>query len=169
MTMKTMMALVGAVVLWQLPYLATAEEAGASIDEVQEKVKAAAEAIATASDKKAILAEFDGKNEKWAWKDTYVFVYDCKADQALAHPTLTGKPILGIKDKADGLVFGGDTGLCKAGEQKEGGWSAYMWPKVPEGEAASKATFAMSVAGTDYQVAAGIYADKKVENFKLAD
>ncbi len=71
--------------------VAVAEE-GATVEEVQAKVKAAAEAIATAKDQKVTIAEFDGKNKKWAWKDTYVFVYDYKADKGIAHPTLTDKP-----------------------------------------------------------------------------
>lgn len=142
---------------------------GATVEEVQAKVKAAAEAIAQAKDKKAVIAEFDGKNEKWAWKDTYVFVYDCKADKGIAHPTLTDKPILALKDNDGNMVFGGDTGLCKAAEQKEGGWVAYSWPKPKETEPSTKVSFAMQVEGTDYQVAAGIYADKKVKGFKLAE
>ena len=42
-----------------------------------------------------------------------------------------------------------------------------MWPKPGEEEAAKKVTFAKQVPGTDYQVAAGVYADKMVENFQL--
>lgn len=139
----------------------------ATVTEVQDKVKAAAEAIAKAEDKKAVLAEFDGKNPNWAWKDSYVFVMDCKADKAIAHPTLAGKTIMDLKDKAGTLVMGGDKGLCKAAEQVGGGWTAYMWAKPGSSEAANKVSFAMKVKGTDYEVAAGVYADKKVENFKL--
>ncbi|OQW92572.1 MAG: hypothetical protein BWK79_14380 [Beggiatoa sp. IS2] len=143
---------------------------GATVEEVQAKVKAAAEAIAEAKDKKAAIAEFDAKSGKWAWKDTYVFVYDCKADKGIAHPTLTDKPILGVKDDAGNMVFGGDTGLCKASEQKGGGWVTYLWKKQPtDAKSSPKVSFAMKVEGTDYQVAAGIYADKKVKNFKLAE
>lgn len=144
-------------------------EESATVTEVQDKVKAAAEAIAKAEDKPAILAEFDGKNPKWAWKDTYVFVIDCEADKAIAHPTLAGKPILSLKDKTGTLVMGGDKGLCKAAEQADGGWTAYMWAKPDSSEAANKVSFAMKVTGTDYEVAAGVYADKKVENFKLVE
>jgi signal transduction histidine kinase len=136
----------------------------ATIDEVKAKVTEAAKSLAEKKDKG--LAGFD---KAWTWKDTYVFVYDCKADKAVVHPKLKDKPIMDIKDKAGNLVFGGDKGLCKAGEQAGGGWVVYMWPKPGSEEPAPKATFAMKVEGTDYQVAAGIYADKKVENFQLKD
>lgn len=139
----------------------------ATIDEVKAKVAEAAKYLADKKD--AGLAEFDGKNKAWAWKDTYVFVYDCKADKAVAHPKLKDKPVMDVKDKAGNPVFGGDNGLCKAGEQAGGGWVVYMWPKPGSEDPAPKATFAMKVEGTDYQVAAGIYADKKVENFQLKD
>ena len=56
-----------------------------------------------------------------------------------------------------------------ASEQAGGGWTAYMWAKSGGSEAANKVSFAMKVAGTDYEVAAGVYADKKVENFKLVE
>lgn len=36
-----------------------------------------------------------------------------------------------------------------------------MWAKSGGSEAANKVSFAMKVAGTDYEVAAGVYADKK--------
>ncbi len=149
-----------------LSYPVMAED-GATIDEVTAKVKEAAAAIAKAADKEAAIKEFEGKSKTWAWKDTYVFVFTCKGDKAIAHPTLAGKTIMDLKDKADNFIFGGDTGLCKAAEQADGGWSVYMWPKKAGGDPSAKATFAMKVEGTDYEVAAGIYAEKKVENFQL--
>lgn len=162
---KTLLATVALVGL-SCPVLA---EESATVDEVQAKVKAAAEALAKAEDKKAVLAEFDSKNPKWAWKDTYVFVYDCKANKGIAHPTLTDKPILEVKDPKGNLVFGSDTGLCKASEQAGGGWTTYLWPKASGGDPATKVSFALKVEGTDLAVAAGIYAEKKVAGFKLAD
>jgi len=143
----------------------------ATVEEVQAKVKEAAEAIAAvAADKgklEALLKEIQKKDAKWAWKDTYVFVYDCKANKGVAHATLKDKPIKGLKDKAGNLIFGGDAGLCKAAEQPNGGWVAYMWPKKEGAEPSNKVSFGMTVKGTDYQVGAGVYADKKVEKFEL--
>ena len=149
----------------------TFAQEGATVEEVQAKVKEAAAALAAVAGDKgkldAILEEIQKKDAKWAWKDTYVFAYDCKADKAVAHPTLKDKPINALKDKAGNLIFGGDKGLCKAGEQAEGGWVAYMWPKKEGADPSNKVSFSMSVKGSDLQVASGIYADKKVENFQI--
>jgi cytochrome c len=133
--------------------LFAADEA-ATADEVVEKVKAAAVELAGAGE--AGIAAFQGKDSKWAWKDTYVFVYDCEADQALAHPTLTGKPVMHIKDKADKELF---VELCAAGKQATGGWVSYMWPKPGAEEPSQKISYALAVDGTTYQVSAGIYSD----------
>jgi signal transduction histidine kinase len=130
-----------------------ASEEAATAEEVAEKVKAAAVALAEAGE--AGLADFQGES-KWAWKDTYVFVYDCDADKALAHPTLTDKPIMQIKDKAGKELF---VELCAAGQQATGGWVSYMWPKPGAEEPSQKISYALSVEGTTYQVSAGIYSD----------
>lgn len=146
-----------------------AKEEAATVAEVKEKVKAAAELLGGAKDKQAALAalkEFEGK--KWMWKDTYVFVFNCKANKAIAHPKLAGKPIMDLKDPKGTLVFGGDKGLCKAAEQPGGGWVGYMWPKK-DGKEAPKASFAMKAGKTDYEVAAGLYTEKKVNNFQIAE
>jgi len=142
-----------------------AKEEAVTVAEVKDKVKAAADMLAGAKDKQAALKEFEGK--KWTWKDTYVFVFDCKANKAIVHPKLAGRPIMDLKDPKGTHVFGGDKGLCKAAEQPGGGWVGYIWPKK-DGKEAPKASFAMKVAGTDYEVAAGLNTDKKVDNFQIA-
>ncbi len=131
-----------------------ASDDSATSEEVVEKVKAAAAALAEAGE--AGLADFQAKDGKWAWKDTYVFVYDCEADKALAHPTLAGKPIMHIKDKADKELF---VALCEAGNKETGAWVSYMWPKPGAEEPSQKISYALGVAGTTYQVSAGIYSD----------
>jgi len=120
--------------------------------EIVEKVQEAAEYLAKTGD--VGLADFKGEKSRWAWKDTYVFVYNCKEDKILAHPTLEGKPFLALKDKM-GKEFFKD--LCRVGESTRGGWVNYMW-KIPGEEGYfQKITYATSVKGTLYQVAAGIY------------
>jgi signal transduction histidine kinase len=137
----------------------------ATAAEVMEKVQAASEALKANPD---AVADFAAKDSKWKWKDTYVFVYDCKGDKAIAHPTLTDKTIMDIKDKEGVLVFGGDKGLCKAGEREGGGWVSYMWAKPGATDPSQKISFAQSVAGTDLQVSAGIYSDEfTVDGFML--
>ncbi|WP_353573003.1 cache domain-containing protein [Candidatus Albibeggiatoa sp. nov. BB20] len=137
-----------------------ADDAKASADEVMTKVQEAAAALKAGD---SALAEFntDGKwnpENKWVWKDTYVFVYDCDADKALAHPTLAveGKTIMGIKDKAGKELF---VALCEAGKQENGGWVSYMWPKKGETDPSQKVSYALQVEGQSFQVSSGIYSD----------
>lgn len=132
----------------------------ASADEVIHKVKDAAKELATAKGSDAALAEFNKKDGKFVWKDSYVFVYDCDADKMIAHPMkadLVGKPILKITDKKGKLLF---KELCDAGKKAGGGWVTYMWPKPGKEDAAQKVSYATMVEGTHYQVSAGIYDDK---------
>jgi len=130
----------------------------ATADEVKAKVQEAAAALQSGD-----LSDFntDGKwnsENKWVWKDTYVFVYDCGADKALAHPTLAveGKTIMGIKDKAGKELF---VALCEAGGKENGGWVSYMWPKKGETEPSQKVSYALQVEGQSFQVSSGIYSD----------
>lgn len=143
----------------------------ATVDEVVSKVEEAAKALKEQGEE--ALTAFHQDDGSWdadnpyAWKDTYVFVYNCKADKALAHPTLEGKTIMDIKDKNDKPLF---EELCKAGELEGGGWVSYMWPKPGADEPSQKVSYALAVEGTDYQVSAGIYTeDKTVEDYKLKD
>jgi signal transduction histidine kinase len=132
----------------------------ATAAEVMAKVKEAAKELSAAKGSEAALAEFNKKDGKYVWKDSYVFVYDCDADKMIAHPMkadLVGKPVLKITDKKGTLLF---KELCDAGKKPTGGWVAYMWPKPGQEEAAQKVSYATSVEGTHYQVSAGIYDDK---------
>jgi hypothetical protein len=147
-----------------------AGDAKATADEVMAKVQEAAEVLKAGE---SALSEFniDGKwnpENKWVWKDTYVFVYDCDADKALAHPTLAveGKTIMGIKDKAGKELF---VALCEAGKQEKGGWVSYMWPKKGETEPSQKVSYALQVEGQSFQVSSGIYSDNaNVEELNAA-
>lgn len=133
------------------------------VAEVVEKVQQAAKVLQ--ENKDAALTEFlnpDGSwtpNNKWVWKDTDVFVYDCNADKALAHPLLMGGTVMDIKDKNGKFVI---KELCQAGERKGGGWVSYLWPKSDGSVLAAKISFALAVVGTSWQVSAGIYSKEKV-------
>ncbi len=163
MQFTKMLGIAGLVAGVTMSYSVIANDA-ATAEEVVSKVQAAAEALSKAGE--AGLADFKGEGNKWKWKDTYVFVYDCKADKALAHPTLEGKPVLSIKDKAGKDLF---VELCKAGEGAHGGWVSYMWPKPGAQEPTQKVSYALAVKGTSYQVSAGIYDEKaKVEDLNAA-
>ena len=128
----------------------------ATADEVTAKVKAAAADVKAGGD--AALAEYDKKDGKWAWKDTYVFVMDCAGGTMKAHPNpqVKGMKLTDLKDKATGKEFG--TALCDAAKKANGGWVEYMWTK-PGAEGNHRKVAYVLTAG-DYQVAAGVYDDK---------
>lgn len=133
-------------------------EDSATPQEVIEKVNAAAELLAKEGE--AGLEQFNDKNGPWVFKDTYVFVFDCKGQQSLvAHimPSLIGKDLNSLKSP-DGTNIG--TVLCGAViEQPEGAWGEYMWPKVSKGEKKfmRKISYMKKVPGQPYEVGAGIY------------
>ena len=130
----------------------------ATADEVVVKVKEAAAAVKASAD--VTLSEFDKKDGKWAWKDTYVFALDCTAGTVKAHPSekVKGIKVTELKDKATGQEFG--SALCAAAKKEHGGWVEYMWtkPGTPEGSHHRKVAYILTAG--NYQVAAGVYDDK---------
>lgn len=128
----------------------------ATADEVVGKVKEAAAAVTASAD--VTLSEFDKKDGKWAWKDTYVFALDCAAGTVKAHPSekVKGIKVTELKDKATEKEFG--TALCAAAKKAHGGWVEYMWTK-PGAEGHHRKVAYILSAG-NYQVAAGVYDDK---------
>ena len=56
------------------------------------------------------------------WKDSYVFVYDCRVDRMVAHPMrpdLVGRPLMHITDNNGKFIF---KELCKASSVVAGRW-----------------------------------------------
>ena len=54
------------------------------------------------------FAELNSKDGRWAWKDSYVFVYDCRLDRMVAHPMrpdLVGQPLMQITDNNGKHIF----------------------------------------------------------------
>lgn len=130
----------------------------ANAEETVSKVRAAARFL---HDKgSSAYADFNQKDGKWVWKDSYVFVYDCRKDRMIAHPMrpdLVGKPILQITDNAGKYIF---KELCKAGNEPRGGWVEYSWQKPGAGRLSRKISYAMTADvsfATGIQVSAGIY------------
>lgn len=109
------------------------------------------------------LAEFNNSAGRWVWKDSYVFVYDCRLDKMIAHPIrpdLVGRSIMQIKDNSGRLIF---KDLCKAGAQPHGGWVEYLWPKPGAGNLSRKLSYALAADiafASGIQVSAGVYDDK---------
>lgn len=125
----------------------------ATADEVVAKVKAAAADVKAGGE--AVLGEYDKKDGKWAWKDTYVFVMDCATGTMKAHPSaqVKGMKLSDLKDKATGKEFG--TAFCDASKKPNGGWVEYMWTK-PGAEGNHRKVSYVLPAG-NYAVGAGVY------------
>ncbi|HOL64713.1 MAG TPA: cache domain-containing protein [Accumulibacter sp.] len=130
----------------------------ATAEEAINKVRAAARFL---HDKGSSgYAEFNYPESRWVWKDSYVFVYDCRKDRMIAHPLrpdLVGRPIMQITDNSGKFIF---RELCKAGSEPQGGWVEYSWPKPGAGRLSRKASYAMTADvsfATGIQVSAGIY------------
>lgn len=129
----------------------------ATADEVVGKVKEAAAAVKASAD--VTLSEFDKKDGKWAWKDSYVWALDCTKGVVKAHPNekVRGAKMTEIlKDKATDKEFA--TALCDAAKKTNGGWVEYMWTKP--GAEGNHRKVAYVLAAGNYVVSAGVYDDK---------
>ena len=128
----------------------------ATADEVVGKVKEAAADVKAHAD--VALTEYDKKDGKWAWKDTYVWVLDCAKGVVKAHPNekVKGMKLTDLKDKATDKEIG--TALCDAAKKTNGGWVEYMWTKP--GSEGNHRKVAYVLAAGNYAVSAGVYDDK---------
>jgi signal transduction histidine kinase len=111
----------------------------------------------------ARLQEFCDPRGKWAWKDSYVFVYDLTG-KIIAHsnpPTLVGKNLIGLKDIKGNMFAAEFVSIAKS--EKGKGWSEYWWPKAQAQEASLKVSYIVRVPGKDWFVGAGIYDVSKAE------
>ncbi len=127
----------------------------ATPDEVIAKVKEAAAFLSESGE--AGLAEFNDPAGRWAFKDTYVFVYDCDKGICAAQSfnrSIVGKPIGEITD-AKGAPVGNM--ICEAAAFAEGRWIEYYFPEAGTGIVMRKLSFIYPVAGTPYVAGAGIY------------
>jgi signal transduction histidine kinase len=147
---------------------ARAQQDRATPHEVIQRVQQAAKDIAQTGE--PALATFFNKNPTSVWKDSYIFVQDCKGGTAVnvAHPIwpeFKGKPAAEI------LTFGPKSGeqiaadFCTVGRQPHGGWVEYNFPKPGQKEATRKVSYLLDAPGTHYVVGAGVYDEKaKIED-----
>ncbi|MBL8397939.1 MAG: cache domain-containing protein [Candidatus Accumulibacter sp.] len=158
MKIKHFVGLIGLMICsGTMPVLA-ADADTATAEEVINKVRAAARFL---HDKGfSGYAEINNRDSRWVWKDSYVFVYDCRKDRMIAHPLrpdLVGRPIMQITDNSGKFIF---KELCKVGSEPHGGWVEYSWTKPGAGRLSRKASYAMTADvsfATGIQVGAGIY------------
>lgn len=109
------------------------------------------------------IAALNSKDGPFAWKDSYVFAFDCRLDRMVAHPMrpdLVGQPVLQITDNNGKYIF---KEMCKAAQDKRGGWVDYMWTKPGAGKVSRKLTYvatAHMAFSSGIQLGAGVYDDK---------
>jgi hypothetical protein len=147
----TVLLSVSIILLFSVP--AVAQDA-VTPTEVVAKVKNAA--VYLAENGVSALGEFNDDDGPWAWKDTYVFVWDCETGAVAAHPdnSLIGFDIYEMFDMK-GLCLG--PLLCGAASQPNGEWVEYWWPKMGSNVSLRKITYMRSVPDQPYVVGAGIY------------
>lgn len=132
----------------------------ATPDEVVLKVRSAAKYLNAKGP--SGFSAFNNTTGPWTWKDSYVFVFDCRKDRMIAHPfrpDLVGKPIMQIQDNSGKFIF---QELCKAGRNPTGGWVEYSWPKLGAGNLSRKLSYSLAADisfTSGIQVGAGIYDD----------
>ena len=135
-------------------------------EEVVSKVHKAAALLAAKGD--AGLDVIRDASSEFSWKDTYIFVVNCDADEVMANPAFPDRQGGDIKQHTDydGKQYGLE--LCATAKQPGGGWLEYVWPRPGGGEPSRKISFVKSVDGQPYQVGAGIY-DETVSFEELAE
>jgi cytochrome c len=101
------------------------------------------------------LEAFNNPKGEFVFKDTYVYVLQCP-EYIVAHPFALDK--LKGKDLRPAYPF--QNTLCQGAANRYGTWVEYRWPKPGQTEPSRKVAFVISVEGTPYQVAAGIYNDE---------
>ncbi len=128
----------------------------ATPEEVVQKSKDAAAFLAKEGE--AGLAQFNDPKGPWAWKDTYVFVYDCAAMKLVGHPkaSLIGLEPDKLKDAKGSFI---SIDLCGAVQDADSGWAEYFWPKPGQDTPSRKISYMLKVPGQPYTVGAGIYHD----------
>ena len=123
---------------------------------VEALVNAAAVLIDTEGE--AAFADFRKKDSVWFHGDTYLFVYDLKANVLLnpAFPQREGTNVNGQKD-ADGKPF--HNAMIQVAETKGSGWVDYMFPRPGQTAPSQKWTYVkkVTVDGVPGLVASGFY------------
>jgi hypothetical protein len=146
------------------PAMAAGED-HAGPEEVIAKVRSAAALLAERGP--AGLDTLRDATSPYSWKDTYVFVVDCNADEVMANPAFPSRQGGDIKQHTDydGKQYG--HALCETATRPGGGWIEYVWLKPGGDVPLRKISYVMSVDGQPYQLGAGIY-DETVTLEELA-
>jgi cytochrome c len=151
-------AIAGVAILLCLGLAGNALAEGATKEECIAKTKEAAKLI-NEKGLDAAVAEINKKDGPFMWKGNYVFVVDFDG-KVLAHPTLTGKNVIDMKDKAEDpakakFLFKEFTKMAKS--KAGAGWVDYMWTYPGDPKPRKKISYIYRVPGKDMYTAAGIW------------
>jgi signal transduction histidine kinase len=107
---------------------------------------------------KAAFVEFRKKDSEWFHGDTYLFVYDMKANVLLnpAFPQREGTNVAGQKDANGKLLH---AAIIREAETDGSGWVDYVFPKPGQTEPSQKWAYVkkVSIDGVPGLVASGFY------------
>ena len=136
------------------------EESSPPASEQARKVEALVTKAAELIDKsgKAAFGEFRKRDSEWFYGDTYLFIYDLKANVLLnpAFPQREGTNVSGQKDAKGKLLH---AAIIQVAENEGSGWVDYMFPKPGQTEPSQKWTYVKKVTidGVPGLVASGFY------------
>jgi hypothetical protein len=124
--------------------------------EVYNKVTEAATFLSKAG--KGGLKEFEKRQGRFVWKDSYVWVTECEGIYCSLGPEsqLVGLGISKVKCYKTGKFY--ILILCdRIKDKPNGAWVEYWWPKPGMEKPQRRISFMMQVPGQPYQVVAGIF------------
>jgi len=109
---------------------------------------------------KAAFAEFRKKDSEWFHGDTYLFVYDMKANVLLnpAFPQREGTNVSGQRDAKGKLLH---QAIIETAKSKGSGWVDYWFPKPGQTVPSQKWTYVkmVTIDGVPGLIASGFYPD----------
>ncbi len=128
----------------------------ATSDMIIERVKAACALLE--KEGKASFQKFKGKNSKFIFAGTYIWIHDLKGVMRM-HPIksdLEGKNQLDWQDSHGRLIF---VEFNQVAKEKGAGWVDYWWPKPGEQGPSHKVSYVKlcRIDGEDMVVGSGIY------------
>ncbi|MEM5788714.1 MAG: cache domain-containing protein, partial [Syntrophobacteraceae bacterium] len=136
------------------PFPLHAQDKATPRDLVQ-KVREARDFLAASG--QAGIKEFNRKDGRGVWKDTYIFIIDMESVTILAHPVnplLLGRNQIGLKDIKGNFFF---IQFCEKAREEGGGWVEYWWPKPGQQAPSRKISYVVRVPGTSLMLGAGLY------------
>ena len=103
--------------------------------------------------------EFNKKDGRFVWENSYLYLSECSKSTAAAHPykpELVGKDLSNLQDPK-GNYFALELCMVSQESPEKGGWIKYWWPKPGESEPSQKFAYVIKAEGTPYTVVGGFW------------